>query len=262
MQITGPYTPAVGVAIQVNDPAVYTKADVSVQIQNESDFPLLAVIGGGINSVAPFTAETIATNSANLLVINPQAGGTTGEITLVWLLEGEASPVPDGPLTGTTTVVRGGGSVAFYPSLTGPGESATPGALSQAGDFTVTAPPGSTVGVQLFNKGNGSVYVENDASAAAGVDILDLTPFGIHLIASDSTQLAVGPGSILLRIPLASAGGIGIDCQGAGQINIAHGGDKLIFFQRTGQPAVGPQVSGGTLAGVIAGLVALGLFNS
>lgn len=234
MQITGPYTPAAGTPIQVNDPAQFTSANVAIQIQNESDFPLIAVIGGGLNSVAPFTAETISTGQANLLTITPQAGGTIGEITLVWMLEGEASPVPDGPLTGTTTVVRGGGSVAFYPSLTGPGESATPGELDQKGDFTVTTatsfislhdtgptlgPPGN-IAVALVTDNNGVIV-----SAAQFIAI---------------TGNGADPGGCI--------------------INIGGSADKLKFFSTT--PGVGPQVSGGTLAGVIAGLVALGLFSS
>jgi len=47
------------------------------------------------------------------------------------------------------------------------------------------------------------------------------------------------------------------------QLSIGMVTDKIRFFQSQVPVAgVGPQVSGGTLAGVIAGLVALGLFSS
>ena len=243
MQITGPYTPTAGTPIQVNDPAQFTAANVACQIQNESDFPLIAVIGGGLNSVAPFTAETITTGKAPLLVMTPQSGGTTGEITLVWLLEGEASPVPDGPLTGTTTIVRGGGSVAFYPSLTGPGESATPGDLTQAGALIIDVPAANLLGLQVNdNSSIGSRIVANSISLFGSSGTVQVSLF---------VTIQGGPGGGVT---------IGQNPGGVNNIKIGSATDLLAFFGKS--PDVGPQISGGTLAGVIAGLVALGLFSS
>lgn len=114
MITTGPYTPVVGTPITLYDPAKFTTGDVAVQLQNASNLPLACTIGGYTFEVAPWTAATIPTAQAVQLIILPGSGTTTavGSITLVWLLEGEVSRVPDGPLVGNVALVPGGGSLS------------------------------------------------------------------------------------------------------------------------------------------------------
>jgi hypothetical protein len=124
---------------------------------------------------------------------------------------------------------------AGYDSLTGAGETATPGDLTQAGGFTVNDTAGD--GIALIS--TGEAYMD-----APVVELISPSSAGIGSGVTIQAQASVGAVTI-------SAGSGGL------VINITSG--KIGFLGAT--PVV-KQVSGGTLAGVIAGLVALGLFSS
>lgn len=55
--------------------------------------------------------------------------------------------------------------VSLYASLTGPGETASPGQLTQAGDFVVNA--NGAVGINLTSAGPGGIFLTNNSGAQA-----------------------------------------------------------------------------------------------
>jgi hypothetical protein len=105
--IDGPYTVVVNVPTLVTDPAKYTPQSAKVQVQNNTGLNLRCLIGGFVYPIPPYTSSTIPTRVSPDLLLNPSAGVTTGNgpVTLVWLLEGEDSAQPDGPLLGATKVI-------------------------------------------------------------------------------------------------------------------------------------------------------------
>lgn len=109
MQTVGPLSITAGVSLFEYDPAKFTQANQSVQVQNNTNVPLTCVVNGVAYSVATFTATTIPTEQAQLLTIIPTGivGAISGQVTLVWLLRGEAPPIPDGPLVGTVAISGG-----------------------------------------------------------------------------------------------------------------------------------------------------------
>ena len=80
----------------------------------------------------------------------------------------------------------GGGS--GYASLTGAGETATPGALVQAGPFTVenTAAFGSGTGIDLKDTGDAGILITNNGTnityAGAGICIDDPDMYGVTIV--------------------------------------------------------------------------------
>ena len=106
MITTGPYQLAAGTQLTVYDPAKYTTANSSVQVQNDSGFSLVVSVGGLSLPVPPRTIVTMPTGTAPQLVVTPSAvsgSSTSGALTLLWMLAGETSPVSDGPITISTT---------------------------------------------------------------------------------------------------------------------------------------------------------------
>jgi hypothetical protein len=154
----------------------------------------------------------------------------------------------------TATSSGGGGSIA---SLSGPGLTASPGQLVQSGGFTVNDATG--VGVNITTSG-GITIKDNEYG-------IFLEEYGFNGIQINNQN----PGG--LGVNLFSAGGITLFSEGgtiiqdtsASQLVIS-GSDIVLQAPLMGffgvHPGVSKQVSGGTLAGVISGLVALGLFSS
>jgi len=135
--------------------------------------------------------------------------------------------------SGTTSVAGwsppSGGS-GGYDSLTGAGETATPGDLTQAGGFTVNA--ADATGINL-NSSAASIQLVNSDSGNSGVNIEN----------SNATN----------------TGGIGIGDMGTNGVYIQYNGSgKLGFY---GAPPVVQPATPVTLADVIAALQALGLTN-
>jgi len=168
-------------------------------------------------------------------------------------------------ITGTATdpiVNASGGGVV---SLSGPGLTATPGDLTQSGALTITMP--STEYYALNLQQVGDAYPEVVFSLGApqelyiGTGTTDST-LGNPVIAliNGNTYIeceSTGPNNyLILESSAVSITLFNTDAAGTG-ILFTH--NNIGFF---GVPTVAQQVSGGTLAGVIAGLVALGLFSS
>jgi hypothetical protein len=98
------------------------------------------------------------------------------------------------PVKGDTLVFTGSAwvpepiSSSGYVSLTGAGETATPGALVQKGPFTVlnTAAFGSGTGIDLKDTGDAGILITNNGSnityAGAGICVYDPDVYGISII--------------------------------------------------------------------------------
>ena len=150
-----------------------------------------------------------------------------------------------------------------YASLTGAGETATPGDLEQLGGLTV-------VDGNLGNTGDGIIlesfggYVESSIEMGQQISGPEN---GIVIAVSGTIDKTPGTG---ITLTVGSYGGdinitavpgnINIGAVGAGTPPIVVEGGAATLSNST--VFNGEQASGGTLAGVIAGLVALGLFSS
>ena len=107
MITTGPYSLAAGTSLTVYDPAKYTTANSSVQVQNDSGFSLVVSVGGLSLPVPPRTIVTVPTATSPQVIITPSSvagSSSSGALTLLWMLAGERSPVADGPITISTTL--------------------------------------------------------------------------------------------------------------------------------------------------------------
>ena len=169
---------------------------------------------------------------------------------------------------GQDTAVWATPTSAGYASLTGTGETATPGDLTQSGGLTINVPSTDTMGVTITQNGSGGVVI-NDTSASNGIWFTEFGTGGIFLHNENSGEVTIaqdGTGGIQIEdrstggLFLTSTSSVTITGNTSTIYNIgAAAGAKIGFFGNT--PVI-PQVSGGTLSGVIAGLVALGLFSS
>ena len=89
-----------------------------------------------------------------------------------------------GPVVGA-----GAGGGGLYASLTGPGEGSTPGALTQAGGFTVSDP--ASQGVYLLGANGTSVLILQHASGESiAIQLVDYSAGGISII-SDGGDLVL-----------------------------------------------------------------------
>lgn len=119
-QTTGPYTPVAGIPITVSDPSTGVPSN-KVQIQNASGFSLSVQVGGLPYTVQPQTATTILTNNEGAsITVTPSStvANQTGTITLVWLLAGQASPIPDGFMGQSIANQRIGGTYSIGTTVT------------------------------------------------------------------------------------------------------------------------------------------------
>ena len=136
----------------------------------------------------------------------------------------------------------GGGAVGTgYASLTGPGQTVTPGDLTQEGGLTVQCTFGSA-GFQVYGDDGGTLGVDPGGSPGVGIG----SPALISLINSGHGAIALGAG----------LGGMTLTAAGAGII-ICGATEQLSFFN---VPVVSQQPAPSTLADVITGLQNLGLF--
>lgn len=254
-----------------------------VTLDNES--PLFVVAGTTLSSVvisgASDTSATVTVSgyqSGRVVGSAALDGSNTVQITLepgttdtVFFLNSDVEITAVVSLVvGTPPVVSqsGGGGVTYYASLTGEGEVSTPGDLTQAGGFTVTDSAGDGITLQsadtvaleadTINLDGGVVNINSSGNIGlAGTNITEQATGTLLLEGASEAVLeatdAAGEASIVAhstscQIVLTATGNkINLDCS------------EIKFFSGA---AVGPQASGGTLAGVIAGLVALGLFTS
>src|ERR1019366_8602793 len=115
---------------------------------------------------------------------------TSGDI---WVYNGT-------PPSNTGWVLQGG----FYASLTGPGQTATPGELDQAGPFTITTPLTDAVGVTILDQGSGGITL--DAFGTNGIVLNNANNSGIYIADTGSSGIQVAEFSNGVGITLTDNG--------------------------------------------------------
>jgi hypothetical protein len=135
----GPYSLSPGQVLVLMDPTS-NSGSVGVQLQNFSGFTLTVAPESGLSTVAPNNAVTFPSFGGAPITVTV-AGSSSGQAQMfaVWLLRGEQSPQPDGPIP-TSNVNTEASSVA-----------SSSGVLTRAADGTtqtlVAAPPAGWVNV-------------------------------------------------------------------------------------------------------------------
>lgn len=148
-----------------------------------------------------------------------------------------------------------------YASLTGAGQSTTPGELDQSGAFTVTTHPGDTVGIQLIDGGSGGILLETTGTGE--IEITDSRGNDIVITSTDVismnglTEMDFGD-SVVIR----NSGGAGIldivDNTANSVINIDLGGlGSQITIRATGSTTIGAEVNTGVVTVASSSQVAL-----
>lgn len=171
----------------------------------------------------------------------------------------------------TVAVVNGGGGGgAPYASLTGPGETATPGALTQTGDFEVDATTGGPGNSITLNAGAGGLSADSTGTTIVGSSGGDTAVFASSdLVFTAGATASVRAPAITIGVP--DPGGsikIGVD-NGSGFagafIEVETTSSSMGFFGHT--PVAGPVVVTGSrggnaaLASLLTGLASLGLIT-
>jgi len=183
----------------------------------------------------------------------PFAGApTTGRWPKQWLGIDNTATVyvcTVGGSPGTWAVVGGAG--ALYASLTGAGQSASPGKLTQAGAFAVND-HGETDGISFLSTGAGGFSVDSDnavilTSENEGVTIESLSLSNVEIQAANAAVQIASPG-VYIGSP-------------AGEVSFQNGlGGTLGFFGASGHA----QISGAsitTLAQLVTALQDYGLLG-
>ena len=111
MNTQGPFTLVLNVSQELLDPASNSLPSAAVQIQNSSNYVISVLASGVAYTIQPLIAQTLPLRAegAPITVTAVQSPGLTAAantFTAVWLFQGEAPPMQDGPLP-------------FAPSLTG-----------------------------------------------------------------------------------------------------------------------------------------------
>lgn len=137
--------------------------------------------------------------------------------------------------------LTGGGGGGGYASLTGPGQTTTPGDLTQAGGFFVNDNLGS--GISLYQppgaSGGGGIVIETDA-ASGNIDI-NAAHTAININAPSNTLTLNGTqvdmlsiGGTGINITDQSPSGLSIAESGSGGITIHDSGSGGTFIHETG----------------------------
>lgn len=138
---------------------------------------------------------------------------------------GEAIQNGNGPMV--VEIAASGGGGGGYASLTGPGQTVTPGKLTQAGDFEIDA--GTTnPATAIFQDNDIDLNVQNASATTEGQLVLNISSAGLYyrsvgrFVASATTSTVDSPGTVNIG-------------PGANVINIGSGipGRTLGFFGAT-----------------------------
>jgi hypothetical protein len=270
----------------------------AVVVENATDTTETITVTGYQSSTVLGTA-TLAGN--NNVQINLEGGtdDTIFEVTSSGPISATLSIIVGIP-PGVNTAGGGGGGVTFYASLLGPGQFASPGDLTQTGGFSVLDAAGD--GINLTTTGlinldaQGSAGVISLTSAAGGISAV--SPGGVIALGSATTAQVYQQGLLVGLYSPPGGGGVVIQAQAStGEVLMYGGGgvhgNQVILAEDLVTLTVGSlptrvvldgttesmrldatsmgffnaapvvqQVSGGSTAGVIAGLVNLGLFSS
>ena len=117
---TGPYQITAGQTISLNDPAKWSIASETIQLQNNTGFTIYVQSSGAGYNIQPFTVSTIPCAGGQTLVavVSSTANVAVGFLTAVWLLPGQTGPMPDGPMTiypkSVTALTVNSGSGVYY----------------------------------------------------------------------------------------------------------------------------------------------------
>lgn len=258
-QTTGPYTPVAGVPITVSDPSTGVPSN-KVQIQNASGFSLSVQVGGLPYSVQPQTATTILTNNEGAsITVTPSStvANQTGTITLVWLLAGQASPIPDGFMGQSIANQRIGGTytIPSTSSITVP-LLATDQSVTLF--FSMASNPVEVNPYSITGSSSGIVYASGIIAGASGTTQATVGPVTVYGAIDPSIVIGV-TNSYGAAIPLTMTVVLGTS-PGA-IITPVTGGTKVGVGQytygghlRVGNPSVGSGATVTMLAAPGAGL--------
>jgi hypothetical protein len=157
----------------------------------------------------------------------------------------------DVPDTGIVTINATGSGGGGYASLTGPGETTTPGDLTQAGGFTVNDSLGDGINFNSPLNGVNVTAGSFSSETTAGTGLEDDSSDGIVL---DET----GSGGILIQsisgITLTNGGtGLGILLNGGPYITVGASGDTVGFYGQSGitKPTITGSRGGNAALGVL-----------
>jgi len=149
------------------DPAI-GNASVAVQVQNNSGFELKVLAAGLVWAIQPFYASTVPTGGSPVVTITPTLNVTqasSNALTLVWLLRGETSPIPNGSLTTTPSTVAFQATTVTLTSPTASGVLLPPapsGMFYVLSTFVVTSNDVSAVTVK--GTSSGTTFLNNQAA--------------------------------------------------------------------------------------------------
>ena len=252
-QTTGPYTPVSGTPITVSDPSTGVPSN-KVQIQNASGFSLSVQVGGLPYSVQPQTATTILTNNEGAsITITPSStvANQTGSITLVWLLAGQDSPIPDGFMGQSIANQRIGGTYSIGTTVTTTiSLLATDQSITLF--FSMSSSPVEISSYSITGTSSGILYASGSIYGAIGTTQYTVGPITVYGAIDPSVNVTVTNiyGAILpvtMTVVLGSSPG--------GQTTPIGGGTKIGVGQYTygGKLRVGnPALSSGTAVVMLA----------
>ena len=171
---TGPYTLTNGVSLSLVDPYRYSSPAATVQLQNNTGFLLTVQSSGAPYTIQPYTATTIPTILGGQSVIVLPTAATpnqVGQLSAVWLLDGQDPPIPDGPLTGgiaNQKVAYGPTTLSGSQTFTVPlssSDQAISLVISSAGPLTVLySVTGTQSGIVYSATGLGSTITWSSSS--------------------------------------------------------------------------------------------------
>jgi hypothetical protein len=121
-----------------------------------------------------------------------------------------------------------------YASLTGPGETSTPGSLTQAGGFIVNDDAGDGIYLNIGPSGSSGIDLINTVAAGTGININNTTSGGLHITDNSSTGLFIEEDSDDGGISIGDGGGgITIEEYGGGGILLQDGAGGGITLHET-----------------------------
>jgi hypothetical protein len=233
----GPFALTLNQSLQCADPHVGV-ASTSVQVQNSSGFALAVNSGAEVYSITSYQSSTIPVPASGagitITPVSQQSQSGAASVTLVWMLDGQWPPQPDGALTGGQTITVGQGTFAGSTSssttfvVTPPTFASTlqiTGSIDVAPfrsvTLTVTGDTTSTVyESQAYGEGANPVDLEFpiDTTADASYTIT-LTPTG-STYSYSLTVTAIGSGS---SVVVFGSSGLPLDVVDYGGLQSANG---------------------------------------
>lgn len=149
---SGPGAVTASTTYTINDPSIWGNPSTTVQVQNNSGFVITAYTSGAPYTIQPYMASTIPTvedKSPIRLVTSAGVGNQIGNVTTIWMLDGQSPPMPDGALTSSVAISRN-----LQPTTTGGSTY-----LLQSTDVSMTISAWST-----SHSGYVALYVNGDTS--------------------------------------------------------------------------------------------------